>query len=439
MRGAVKSANQISGAAVGGLVQEIDPAGNVVWEFEYSSETYITHHDITLLPNGNVLLIAWERKELEELQAMGYLGSADYRYATHIIEVAQNGTGGEIVWEWHLWDHMIQDVDPTKPNYGVISLHPELMDINVQIDGFGDPSSNGDWFHVNGIDYNEELDQIAFSSRFLSEIFIIDHSTTTETAAGHSGGNAGKGGDFLYRWGKPKNYGINITQTISGPVHDIRWIEDDGRPRGGFLQFFNNQGVGSTSTVDAINPPLSADGYNYNYTTGTTYAPSQYDFRHFCLNNALGQSASNTMPNGNLFVNLSGSYMYEIDTDGSTIWQYNAGPAKAFRYTCDYPGIKALVEAGAIENLCNLVSTKAITSESIQITPNPSMDIFYLENLSDKSRIQKIEVFDWSGKKILALENTTEIDLSNFSEGMYFVNIQLNQHLVIGKKIAVVR
>ena len=35
-----------------------------------------------------------------------------------------------IVWEWHLWDHLVQDVDPEKPGYGSIADHPELMDIN---------------------------------------------------------------------------------------------------------------------------------------------------------------------------------------------------------------------------------------------------------------------------------------------------------------------
>ena len=208
MRGAVKESNQINGPAVGGTVQEIDPQGNVVWSFDYSSSSHVAHHDITLMPDGNVLLTAWELKSSSELEAMGYSGGSDYRYPTHFIEVSQNGTGGEIVWEWHAWDHMIQDTDDSKPNYGVVSEHPELLNINVEINSSGGGpggGNNGDWFHVNGVDYNEDLDQIVFSSRYLSEILIIDHSTTTAEAASHSGGNAGKGGDFLYRWGNPAN------------------------------------------------------------------------------------------------------------------------------------------------------------------------------------------------------------------------------------------
>ncbi|MEJ7684600.1 MAG: hypothetical protein WKG06_43480 [Segetibacter sp.] len=37
-----------------------------------------------------------------------------------------------------------------------------------------------DVYHFNAIKYNAELDQIAFSSPHLSEIFIIDHSTINQ-------------------------------------------------------------------------------------------------------------------------------------------------------------------------------------------------------------------------------------------------------------------
>ena len=104
------------------------------------------------------------------------------------MEIAQNGSGGQIVWEWHIWDHLIQDHDSSKDNFGVISNHPELIDINmISATGGGPPGMNsGDWFHINGIDYNADLDQIAFSSRHASEVYIIDHSTTTSEAATHS-------------------------------------------------------------------------------------------------------------------------------------------------------------------------------------------------------------------------------------------------------------
>ena len=191
------------------------------------------------------MLIAWEVKTVSELTQAGYDGATTDKWPSHFVEIAQNGSGGQIVWQWNIWDHLIQDHDSNKDNYGVISNHPELVDINmISATGGGPPGMNsGDWFHVNGIDYNKDLDQIAFSSRHASEVYIIDHSTTTSEAATHAGGNSGKGGDILYRWGNPSNYGLSGNQIIPNAVHDIRWIENDGRPYGGYLQIFNNKGI----------------------------------------------------------------------------------------------------------------------------------------------------------------------------------------------------
>jgi len=63
-----------------------------------------------------------------------------------------------------------------------VADHPELIDIN-----FG--GRHADWNHLNSIDYNEEFDQILLSSHNQNEIWVIDHSTTTEEAAGHTGGD----------------------------------------------------------------------------------------------------------------------------------------------------------------------------------------------------------------------------------------------------------
>ena len=144
VRGAINPGNQLGGAAEGGRVQEIDPDGNIVWEFTYSDNTHLSHHDITLV-NDNVLLTAWEVKSTNQLTQAGYDGATTEKWPTHFVEVAHDGSGGgEIVWEWHIWDHLIQDHDETKDNYGVVADHPELIDINmIQAGGGGGPGGGG--------------------------------------------------------------------------------------------------------------------------------------------------------------------------------------------------------------------------------------------------------------------------------------------------------
>jgi hypothetical protein len=184
-------------------------------------------------------MIVWETKSAEEAIAAGRkpeLVGDGHMQPDAVLEVKPTGpTSGEIVWEWHAWDHLVQDHDSSKANYGNVAEHPELVDINygdrAMAAMLNDPDARdrlrgigylgggrggrggrgrdgirADWTHVNGIDYNAELDQIVLSVHSFSEIWIIDHSTTTEEAAGHTGGRYGKGGDLLYRWGNPQAY-----------------------------------------------------------------------------------------------------------------------------------------------------------------------------------------------------------------------------------------
>ena len=176
-------------------VQRFSWNSTLLWQFNYSNSQYCGHHDIEVLPNGNMLMIAWEYKTTTEaIQAGRDPGSMTdgCLWPDHIIEVQQTGLySGDIVWEWHVWDHLVQDFDPAKDNFGVVADHPELMDINFVWDAAPDQD---DWLHMNSIDFNPELDQILLSSHNTHEVWIIDHSTTTAEAAGHTGGRYGKGG-----------------------------------------------------------------------------------------------------------------------------------------------------------------------------------------------------------------------------------------------------
>jgi len=274
----------------GGIIQEIDWDGRVVWEYVYSSRHHVQHHDIEILPNGNILILAWERKILREALIAGrdpeYLSGAGL-WPEHVIEVRPiPPSSAEIVWEWRVWDHLIQDRDPRFESFGKVEEHPELVDINgdstcwresakelARLRALGyvvespqsldlskvDPNRDSDWNHANSISYNPELDQIALSVRRFSEIWIIDHSTSTEEAAGHSGGRGGRGGDLLYRWGNPQTYrgaGFVREQRLFSQ-HDARWIPD-GFPGAGNLTVFNNgrrRLDGKYSSVEEIRLP----------------------------------------------------------------------------------------------------------------------------------------------------------------------------------------
>ena len=127
-----------------------------------------------------------------------------------------------------------------------------------------------DMMHTNAVDYNAELDQIALSSYHYSEVYIIDHSTSTKEAAGHSGGRWGKGGDLLYRWGNPKNYKRGDDESMQlFAQHDVHWI-DDGLPGAGNILIFNNGFAANraSTTVVELTPPMNADG-SYTRLVGT--------------------------------------------------------------------------------------------------------------------------------------------------------------------------
>jgi hypothetical protein len=443
-------------AAGAGMVQEIAPDGSIVWSFDYASSDYVSHHDLTLV-GDNVLLTAYEKKSSTELNAAGYNNASSEKWPTHFIELEDDGNGSaNIVWEWHIWDHLCQDTDANAPNYSSnISDNPELIDINmIQAQG-GPGGGGGDWFHVNGVDYNEDLDQIVFSSRFASEIYIIDHSTTTAEAATHSGGNSGMGGDILYRWGNPSNYGMSGTQVIVNAVHDARWITDDGRPNGGFLQVFNNSGVSnSQSAIDGIDTPWDGFSNTYLRTPGQAFEPFSYTTRYECAYSASGQSASDRMSNGNIYVNASGGQggagvMYEVDQSGNIVWgPYNAQSPKGFRYECDYPGIIALEPYMNSEtsSCFNSTSVESVNKEGLSVYPNPTNSDITIEFESSINSDIKIGVYNTLGQEVFSQQINSfsgqfkqEIDLKDFSEGIYIVNVISENGKLFTKRISYIK
>jgi hypothetical protein len=311
----------------GGGVQKILWDGTVAWDYRYSVSGCTCHHDIKYLPNGNVLMIVWETKTRNQaIQAGRNPNTIPGNTFTpdKIIEVKPTGpSSGDVVWEWHVWDHLIQDYDSLKDNYGVVEDHPELININ-----FGD-DFGADWLHTNSLDYNPVFDQILIDVHNFDEVWVIDHSTTTEEAAGHTGGRYGKGGDLLYRWGNPQTYdrGTSDDQIFYGQ-HDASWIKP-GYPGAGNILIFNNglnRPAGDYSTIDEFTPPIGADG-NYYLEPGSAYGPENLTWSYTAdppgslYSEVFGGAVRLTDGDTLICDGMPGKF-FEVTPDGSVVWQW---------------------------------------------------------------------------------------------------------------------
>jgi PKD repeat protein len=320
-----------SGGGEGGRVEEYDWDDNLVWELDFSTATYMQHHDIRRLPNGNILMLVVEKKTYEEAIAAGFnpnkfqpeIIQKGFMLPDYVVEIQPTKPfGGNVVWEWHVWDHLIQDYDATKLNYGVVKSHPEL------IDAAGDQRNlPAFWNHMNSIDYNPALDQIALSVRGNSEVWIIDHSTTTAEAKGHTGGKRGKGGDLLYRWGNPLTYRAGTASDQKYfEQHDVEWVRPDCPGAGNLTCFNNGLGRGDYSSVDEFTPEVDANG-NYPFVAGSAFGPNNFTWTY--KGNAANPlyseniSGAQRLPNGNTIICSGGTGLFlEVTLTGEIVWKY---------------------------------------------------------------------------------------------------------------------
>lgn len=316
-------------AGSGGRIQKYDWDGKLLWDYNTSSKYRMSHHDIEPLPNGNVLCIVWESYDRTVAEAAGRDPNrlqGNVLWFEAIFELKPVGLSkAEVVWKWSLLDHLVQDFDQTKDNYGNPALQPEKVDINSML------RPVADWIHMNSIDYHPELDQILVSSRAFSELWVIDHSTTTREAAGHTGGRYGKGGDLLYRWGNPAMYRMGgLSDRMCWNQHDAHWIPK-GLPGEGNILIFNNGLANSDeaySTIDEFRPPMNPDG-SYRKRKGYPFGPEDILWTYEEPGRLFSPriSGAQRLHNGNTLI-CSGTQwtLLEVTADKEIVWQYRNPP-----------------------------------------------------------------------------------------------------------------
>jgi hypothetical protein len=433
-------------AGGGGEIIEIrDWSNNLLHEYTLNDSLFRLHHDIAPMPNGNILLVAWEKKTRQEALEAGRradLLPQDQVWSEVILE--WNPTLDSIVWEWHVWDHLIQEHNPNAENYGVITNHPELINLN-----FDSQEGHPDWLHINAIDYNPVLDQILLSVPHFDEFWIINHNLTSEAAKGRSG-------DLLYRWGNPAAYRRgNPTNQKLFFQHDTHWVNPNAQSSEvdfGKIALFNNRVTSTLSTSNVLDTHF--DNQTKTYLLENTFLPVEFE-RTILHPKGIIQSASNSvssvqvLPNGNVLI-FAGrwGYAYELTDSNEIVWEYVV-PLKAGspvgqgevlsinqnitfrlkRYGLDHPAFQErdMTPKNFIEKnpnpVCEQISSANKFTPNLEISyfPNPASKYVRLQAKDGKQH--HVTLFDELGRRVneMTFTEMAELSLQSLSSGVYFL------------------
>ncbi|AZQ85099.1 DUF1566 domain-containing protein [Colwellia sp. Arc7-635] len=307
----------------GGVIEVLDWDGSVVWSKTLATETYFSHHDVEVLPNGNILAIVWEAKTAQEAIELGRTRvNADTLWADAVYEICRssadnNCTDGEVVWRWSTWDHIIQNNDDTITATYVnnISDYPDKIDLNY----FVTPSS--DWTHTNSIDYNPATKEIVLSVHGFNEYWIIKHGDNTQ--------------GIVRRAGNPAAHGSLGEQILFGQ-HDARWIET-GTPGAGNILVFNNGNGRTSGDYSSVDEFCDNDDCILGELINSYSQGGSGDFYADHI------SGAERLPNGNTVVcEGTEGRLFEINANGDVTWEYIHGGEifKANRYYSTYNGLQ---------------------------------------------------------------------------------------------------
>jgi len=451
----------------GGRLEEIAWDGTILWYFDYVTPQYTLHHDIVPMPNGNILATAWEHVNAEKLDSVGFdlsaLTADTVLWSERIVEFKPlPPDSAEIVWEWSAFDHLAQDHDPAKPNYyEAIKDAPWRINVNT--------GTGGSWLHFNGMDYNKDLDVIMVSASFFSEVWLINHNTTTQEARGPKG-------DLIYRFGNPQMYGAgDATDQTLFFNHSPHWIPLGLRGDGHVLVFDNGRfrPAPQYSTVQELALPTNID-YDGNvfFDIGSdgAYVPPIEIWQYSDPGNLFSSvtSGMQRLPNGNTMI-LEGmtGRIFEIDENEDKVWEYvspvvRTGPLprdqsvptfipndpdpnpilqntlfRAYHYTADYPGLqgKDLSAKGPIELPPTSIEQPVEIPGGVSLHPNypnPFTVTTQINFTLEQPGPVHVTIHDLLGRELAIIvdehrtagHHAVSFDAANLASGVYFCRLK---------------
>lgn len=427
----------------------------MIWSFTLNDSTARLHHDIEVLPNGNVLAICWERIDSLEAVESGrdpMLLQNGVLWSDRILELEPSSAGGaEVIWEWRAWDHLVQDFDSTRSNYGVVADSPQKIDVN-----FGSSNaSSSDWLHMNSIDYYGYYDlggHILLSVPTFDEVWMIWHDYALES-------------DLIWRWGNPASYdrGDSTDQKLFYQ-HDAHWGQSDmaitpGDPDFTKICVFNNRVPGADGSTYSEVGKLTLvfdeykSGYDFDLTTGT-WGPEDFSWTYTEEGLSSSGLSSFQLLEDEAYLICAGrtGELLENGFDGTRAWEYrtpliNGFPVeqgtvleqnqnmtfRAYRYPADYGAFAEHDLTSGIPLELNPMLLDACATGMVEqslhawsIYPNPGLGVVHVDWEQPLRTDQTMGVFDGMGRSVLSIVVQTGstnalLNLSSLSAGIYTI------------------
>lgn len=343
-------------------------------------------HDIQLLPNGHVLMIAREERPITEIDPEGNPNSTVI--GNHIQELDENGT---LVFEWLCWDHFA-----LEDSY-IASTGVKLVD----------------YVHMNSIDVDYD-GHLLLSSRHLSECTKIHRQT----------------GEIIWRLGGKNNQFdfINDPDQISFQ-HDFRPVP--GKPD--HYTLFDNGNM---------KDPKYSRALEYRLDPLSMSAEKVWEYRHDPDRYSRLMGNAQLLPNGNILVNWGGSDLpkiTELSPDSTIVYEADFSEEmynyRTFRFACDYsreiPYLLAEPYPERIRLLFNKFGDDSVDHYRIYGGPDPQELVWI-----DSTTLPWIDLTDLEGGKYHFLE-VTAVDGSGVEsapsnrEQVYFRNIAPGDNLIL--------
>ncbi|KAJ8613513.1 hypothetical protein CTAYLR_002196 [Chrysophaeum taylorii] len=363
----VELAPQFQTGGAAGYVEVVTWTNQVVWWWsaEPRSER-LSHHDVEPISDGRVLVLCWERVRRDRCVSEGRLPELlpdGELWDNLVVELSPPYESFEGVtldnapkssrpwdllratetWRFSQFDRLVQDVDPTKKNYGDVSQRLDAYDVNLAPVGGkararnsvkpGQTMSTGlavfdpdwklgktgekDWLHANSVSYDDERALVLISYCVPSEVVIVSRRT----------------GDIVFRFGNPFacRRGDVYDDRVLYLQHSAQFVSSTP------LRFalFNNGCAPKRqwSTIDEFE--IKADDLGAELPAAKKKPSTQVETRcdlvwrhgkpvgHAGSFYAHHSSGIHRCPNGNTLVCLGPQgILFEVTSDHQEVWRY---------------------------------------------------------------------------------------------------------------------